>query len=106
MANILNTTYTLDLSYQDRNDIGYRYDSQFDGYAYSFPVYLCKGSPIIMCRMTIMDDNTLCFHVVSNGVTYAPFYNRDGLQSDVVKVIDKNIRRELKKLGAERVKKK
>lgn len=98
--------YTLDLSYKQQKEIGFRYDPKLNEYVYEFPVYLYKGRPNILCKLGIKEDNNEIWYQVCNteGRTYHPFYVRSYGENKIVHIIDKNIEKQLRKLGAKRIK--
>lgn len=99
--------YTLDLSYKQQKEIGFRYDPKLNEYVYEFPVYLYKGKPNIMCKLGIKEDNEIWYQVCNTeGRTYFPFYVRSYGENRVVSIIDKNIGKQLRRLGAKRIKEK
>ena len=100
--------YTLDLSYKQQKELGFKYDSKLNEYVYEFPVYLCKGRPNIICKLGINEDNNEVWYQVCNteGRTYFPFYVRTYGENKVVFIIDKNIEKQLRRLGAKRIKEK
>lgn len=100
--------YTLDLSYKQQKEIGFRYDSKLDEYVYEFPVYLYKGRANIMCKLGIKEDTNEVWYQVcdTEGRTYSAYYVRDYSKNKVVSIIDGNIKKELRRLGAKEVKEK
>jgi hypothetical protein len=98
--------YTLDLSYKQQKEIGFRYDPKLNEYVYEFPVYLYKGRPNLVCKLGIKEDNNEIWYQICNteGRTYHPFYVRNYGENKIVSVIDKNIEKQLRKLGAKRIK--
>ena len=93
----------LNLTKQQKKMIGFKYDSDLGEYIYRFPVYKAKdsGKTTLYCKMGINDEtNEAWFDVFSTtGQLYAPYYNRGGIKSDVIKVVDKNIKKELSKIN-------
>lgn len=100
--------YTLDLSHKEQKELGFRYDSKLDEYMYEFPVYLYKGRPNIVCKLGINEDNNEVWYQVcdTEGRTYSAYYNRKYGKSKVIPTIDRNIKKQLNKLGAKEVKEK
>ena len=98
--------YTLDLSYKQQKEIGFRYDPKLNEYVYEFPVYLYKGRPNIVCKLGINENSNEIWYQVCNinGQTYFPFYVRSYGENKVVRIIDKNIEKQLRQLGAKRIK--
>lgn len=100
--------YTLDLSHKEQKEIGFRYDAKLDEYIYEFPVYLYKGKPSIVCKLGINDDTKEIFYNICDtmGRVYHSYYVRDYGKSKVVSIIDRNLKRQLNKLGAKEIKEK
>lgn len=100
--------YTLDVSYKQQKELGFRYDSKLNEYVYEFPVYLYKGRPNIVCKLGINEDNNEVWYQVcdTEGRTYSAYYNRKYGKSKVIPVIDRNIKKQLNKLGAKELKEK
>lgn len=94
--------YTLELSYKQQKELGFRYDTKLDEYIYEFPVYLHKGRPNIICKLGIKEDNNEVWYQVcdTEGRTYSAYYDRDYGTSKVVSIIDRNMQKELQKIGA------
>lgn len=100
--------YTLDLSHKQQKELGFRYDPKLDEYIYEFPVYLYKGRPNIVCKLGIKEENNEIFYSIcdTEGRTYHSYYVRDYGKSNVVSIIDRNLRKQLNKLGAKEIKEK
>lgn len=98
--------YTLDLSYKQQKEIGFRYYPKLNEYVYEFPVYLYKGQPNVICKLGINEDNNEVWYNVcdTTGRTYSAYFVRDYGENRVVSIIDKNIEKKLRKLGAKRIK--
>ena len=93
-------SYTLDLSYKEQKELGFKYDSKLDEYVYEFPVYLHKGKPNIICKLGINEDNKVWYQVCNTeGCTYSSYYMRDYGKNEIVAIIDKNIEKQLRRLG-------
>lgn len=71
-------------------------------------MYLYKGRPNIVCKLGINEDNNEVWYQVcdTEGRTYHAYYVRDYGQNKVVSVIDTNIQKELRRLGAKEIKEK
>lgn len=97
--------YTLELSYKQQKNLGFRYDSKLEEYVYEFPVYPYKGRPSIVCKLGINEDtNEVWWNICDTiGHTYSAYYNRDYGKSKIIPIIDRNIEKELKKIGAKEV---
>ena len=69
-------------------------------YRHLFPGYKWQGYNTIMCQFLAYDDtNKITISVYQeDGNLYAPYYREDS-NNDVLKVVNKNIERELKKCG-------
>ena len=100
--------YTLDLTYKEQKELGFKYDPKLNDYVYEFPVYLYKGKPNIICKLgTDEDNNEVWYHICDiKGNIYAAYYVRDYGKNEVVSIIDKNIEKQLKRLGAKIIKEK
>ena len=101
-----NRTYILSVNSTQMKELGFRYDYEIQDYIYKFPVYKSqKKEPLIFCKLGVDEETKQVYFNVCNvdGTLYTPFYDRYYGKSDVVKVIDKNIAREFKKLGISEV---
>lgn len=99
--------YTLDLSYKQQKELGFRYDPKLNEYVYEFPVYLYKGNPNIICKLGINEENEIWYQVCDiGGHTYSPYYVRCYGTNKVVQIIDKNILKQFRKLGVKIIKEK
>ncbi len=98
--------YILELTSKQQKELGFRYDSNLDEYVYEFPVYLYKRRPVVVCKLGIKEDNDEVWYQVCNteSHTYAAYYVKNYGENNIVPIIDKNIERQLKKLGAKRLK--
>ena len=96
--------YTLDLSYKEQKDIGFRYDPKLNEYVYEFPVYLYKGRLNIVCKLGINEDTNEIWYNVCDmmGHTYSAYYVKDYGKNEVVSIIDRNIEKQLRRLGAKK----
>lgn len=86
---------------QTTETIGFRYDTKLDEYVYEFPVYLCNGKPSIVCKLGIKEDtNEVWLNVCDvTGRTYPSYYVREYGNSKIIPIIDRNIEKELKRIG-------
>ena len=96
--------YILNLSNKEMKDIGFKYDFYLQEYVYEFPVFKHNGKTVLVSKLWVNDEN---FEVTvnvynENGRPYPSYYNRQYGKSKVVEIIDKNIEKELKKLGAQK----
>ena len=101
-----NKTYILSVNSAQMKELGFKYDYEIQDYIYKFPVYLSKKKepePLVFCKLGIDEETKKIFFNVCNsdGTLYTPFYNREYGKSKVVEFIDKNIKKEFKKLGVE-----
>lgn len=95
-------TYTLNLTAQEMKDIGFRYDVTSELYTYEFPVYKSKGKTYLWCKIGVAEDThqiRLSVYDVNKRL-YVAYYNRTFGLNRVVSIVDENIEKELKKLGA------
>ena len=94
-------TYKLKATPQELISKWFKYSNYNQSYSYDFPVYKYKRKPLIICKMLIYEDeDNVNFTIVgTNGNLYAPYYNRDFGQNEIVDIIDKNIKKEFNKLG-------
>lgn len=99
--------YTLNLSYKQQKELGFRYDPKLNEYVYEFPVFLYKGKPNIVCKLGINNENNEIWYQVCDikGYTYSTYYNRNYGTSKIISIIDRCIKKELQKLGAKEIKK-
>jgi hypothetical protein len=98
-----NRKYELEKTIDELKAIGFHYDSNYGDYVYDFPVFFDGNKkPAIICKIfTDEDNNRVCWNVYgTDGSIYPAYYNRQYGITKVVKVIDKNIRKELQKIGA------
>lgn len=93
--------YRLYISKHEMKTIGFKYDYILKDYVYEFPIYKYNRKPVITCKLGIdLDNFEVWFGVFSNGAIYAPYYNREFHKNNlVVEIVEKNIRKEFKKLG-------
>ena len=99
-----NRTYILSVNLTQMKELGFKYDYEIQDYIYKFPVYKSKkNEPLIFCRLGVDEETKQIYFNVCNvdGTLYAAFYNRYYGKSKVIKVIDKNIKKEFKKLGVQ-----
>lgn len=99
-----NKTYILSVNSTQMKELGFKYDYIIKDYIYQFPVYKSqKKEPLIVCKLGVDEETKRVFFNVCNvdGTLYTPYYNREYGKSKVVEIIDKNLRKELKKLGVE-----
>lgn len=99
-----NKTYILSVNSARMKELGFKYDFELQDYIYKFPIYLSKKKePLVFCKLGIDEETKRVFFNICNvdGTLYTPFYNREYGKSKVVEVIDKNIKKEFKKLGVE-----
>ena len=97
-----NRTYILNINSTQMKELGFKYDFELQDYIYKFPVYKSKkNEPLVFCKLGIDEETKRVFFNICNvdGTLYTPFYNREYGKSKVVEVIDKNIKKEFKKLG-------
>ena len=92
----------LNLTKQQQKLVGFKYDYDLKEYIYKFPVYRAKdsGKATLFCKLGINDEtNEVWTDVFSTtGQLYTSYYRREGVKSDVIKKVDKNIKKELDKL--------
>lgn len=100
--------YKLDLSYKEQKEIGFRYDPKLDEYIYEFPVYSCNGKASIVCKLGINDDTKEIFYNICDtmGRVYHGYYVRNYGKSKVISAIDRNLKKQLNKIGAKEIKEK
>lgn len=96
--------YKNKLSIQELKTKGFRYDMQYQNYTYEFPVYKYKRKPFVICKVFISEeDKSVRFNVYNvNGNLYTAYYNREYGRSLLIKLIEKNIEKEFRKLGFKR----
>lgn len=94
--------YKLDLTPQEMKTLGFRYDHSIDGFTYEFQVYRSHGKATLYCKIGIDEETKyVWFNVYDNEKKlYSPYYNRTYGKSNVVKIVDSNISKELVRLGA------
>ena len=92
--------YLLNLSLEEKKELGFRYDVSMEDYVYEFPVYKSNKKVSLICKLCV-DDETgkILLNVYDiNGNLYPSFYNREYGKSKIVSIIDKNIESKLKEL--------
>ena len=97
-----NKSYILSVNSAQMKELGFKYDYIIKDYIYQFSVYKSqKKEPLVFCKLGIEEETKRVFFNVCNpdGSLYTPFYNREYGKSKVVEIIDKNIKKEFKKLG-------
>lgn len=97
-----NRTYILSVNSIQMKELGFKYDFELQDYIYKFPVYKSKkNEPLIFCKLGIDEETKRVYFNICNvdDTLYTPYYNREYGKSKVVEVIDKNIKKEFKKLG-------
>ena len=72
----------------------------------NFQFIFIKGRPNIVCKLGINEDNNEVWYQVcdTEGRTYSAYYVRGYGKNSVVTIIDRNIKRQLNKLGAKEIK--
>lgn len=102
-----NKSYILSVNSTQMKELGFKYDFVLEDYIYKFPVYLSKKKePLVFCKFGVDDEDEemkrVYFHVCNtDGTLYTPYYDRQYGRSKVVEIIDRNIKKEFKKLGVE-----
>lgn len=97
-----NRTYILSLNSTQMKELGFKYDYIIKDYIYQFPVYKSqKKESLIFCKLGVDEETKQVFFNICNpdSSLYTPYYNREYGKSTVVEIIDKNIKKEFKKLG-------
>lgn len=90
------------------NRLGFRYkrsmsDAEDDVYEYSFPVYRYHMSISLECRFLLWQKSNRLkvdvFDYTTHGI-YGPWYNdNSGVHEEIIKIINKNILKEMKRLN-------
>jgi hypothetical protein len=103
MGRLIDEKYKLNVPIEKKKSIGFRYDYELDDYAYAFTCYSYQHAPVLICKLCLNDDTgDILINVYdTNGVTYAPFYQGED-RSDVLPIVETNIRKELHKIGTRR----
>ena len=93
--------YRLYISKHEMKSIGFKYDYILKDYVYEFPVYKYGRKPIITCKLCVDTENyEVWYGVYSQGNMYAAYYDREFHKSNlVVETVEKNIKKEFKRLG-------
>ena len=89
-------------------DLGFRYkpgmsDAEDDVLEYSFPVYRYHMSISLECRFLLWQQSNILkvdiFDTTTHGI-YGPwYYDNSGIHQDMLEIINRNIGREMKRLG-------
>lgn len=99
------STYKLNLTQAQQKEKGFKYDFLLEEYVYKFPVYKHDGKPVLFCKLIINneEDGEIVMNVYDcNNSVYALYYNEDK-NNEVIPVIKVNIKKELNKLGAVKI---
>lgn len=93
--------YKLNVIKEEKKELGFRYNFDLDDFIYEFPVYKFKGRTSIICKLGVDNEtNDVWFNIYDiSGYLYPAYYNRKYGKSKIVSIIDKNIEKELIKLG-------
>ena len=93
--------YRLYVSKNEMKSIGFKYDYILKDYVYEFPVYKYNKKPIITCKLGVdLETYEVWYGVYSQGNMYAAYYDREfSTRNNVVKEVEKNIKKEFKRLG-------
>lgn len=97
--------YKLNVTSLKTNDLRLKYDNSTESYVYRFPVYSYKNQPLIFCILRINVEGNISFNVIdANGDFYSQYYNDQYGENHLCSIIDIAIEKELKRLGAKRIK--
>lgn len=95
--------YKLNLTDYEKKKIGFKYVGDLGIEAYSFPVFKHKHKPILYAQIWLDDNNRVYSRVVDlNKKDYPSYTDRTFGNNEVVEIIDNNIEKELKRLGAKK----
>lgn len=86
--------------------MGFRYSKKYEGHVHTFVVYKYKEMvPMIYCRLTVDEETQRAYLNVcdDNDRLYAPYYNDEYGKNVIVQDIEKEINKELNRLGIEKV---
>ncbi|MCM1045271.1 MAG: hypothetical protein NC417_07150 [Candidatus Gastranaerophilales bacterium] len=105
MDRLAENQYKLNITKGQMKSLGFRYDHSLDAYIYKFPVYKCDKIPLIFCKLGIDEEtHRIWFNVYdANDALYAPYYNNEYGENELIDIIERKIGQELKKLGVTRV---
>lgn len=94
--------YRLDMTLQKKKTLGFKYNRELNDYIYEFPVYRSHGKITLHAKVGVDEEtNYIWVNVYDNdGKLYVPYYNRTYGKSNVIKIVDSNISKELVRLGA------
>lgn len=106
MGRLAKTQYKLDISKKEMKALGFRYDRELGDYIYKFSVYQYNKSPLLFCKIGIDEETKrVWFNIYdTSNVLYAPYYNNEYGNNDIIPDIEKVILSELDKLGVTKVK--
>jgi hypothetical protein len=100
------------LTIENLRNLGFRYSTLLSNdeekiYIYRFPVYKYKNKTVLECELTVeINTNNIIVNVYnSHHEIYTPFYNVEyGNFEPILDIVNKNINKEFRKLGVERIK--
>jgi len=104
MGRLADGRYKLDITKEEMKKLGFRYNNEYDGYVYRFPVYKYNKIPILFCKMGIDEEtNQVWFNIYDNNGLYMPYYNQEYGRNTLISLIDERIEKEFSKLGIRKV---
>lgn len=105
MGRLADGRYKLDITKEEMKKLGFRYDSEYDGYVYRFPVYKYNKIPILFCKIGIDEETKqVWFRVCDNNGLYMSYYNEEYGRNKLVPLIEEQIEKEFSRIGVRRVK--
>lgn len=92
--------YKLNLSSEEKKELGFRYDSNLEVYVYEFPVYKSNKKVSLICKLYINNETgKVLINVYDiNGNLYSSFYNRNYGKSKIVSIVDNNISKKINEI--------
>jgi hypothetical protein len=114
MEQLIKNTYKLlnpDIS--KLKELGFRYDNKISNqehpvYYYRFPVHKYKKYTVLECELLVDTSNgniDLNLYDEKNNIYYPFYYNDYGDYSPLLKLVNKNIKKQLNKIGIQKVRK-
>ena len=102
MERLAQKQYKLKVSKDKLCRLGFRYNKGLEGYSRTVEVYKYKNTvPMIYCRINVDEEDNRVWLIVcdDNDRLYAPYYNSEFGKNTIVDDIEKNISKELNRLG-------
>lgn len=106
MGRLAENEYKFEVAKDKLRKLGFRYSKTYEGYVHTFVVYKYKKIvPMIYCRITVNEETQRAWLNVcdDNDRLYAPYYNDEYGKNVMRQDIEKEIIKELNRLGIKKV---